>query len=232
MLGGTDCYIKLMVTPRIGIEGQRSRDMILRMKYDRWHQRNFDAGPAHDDASSPWYLLVQEYLNNVAGLRVLEVACGRGAFVRKLAQANACVTGYDFSSTALGVAREKLLTLKENRSARLVQSDAASLPFADDSFDLVVSCETIEHVPDVRAAVREMHRVTKVGGQLFLTIPNYLNLMGLYEVYAHVRHPGRKADQPFDRRQWVPQIANGCGRQVGLFSIAMEPCTVPHSARA
>jgi hypothetical protein len=40
----------------------------------------------------------------------------------------------------------------------------------------------------------------------FLTTPNYLNLMGLYELYAKLRHPSRVDDQPFDRRQWVLQI--------------------------
>jgi|SRR5208282_4931316 len=180
--------------------------MSLRAKYDVWHQRNFDAEPSHDDASSPWYQLVQEYLDNVAGLKVLEIACGRGGFVRHLAHAKAIVTGCDFSFAALRVAREKLSTLKENASAVLVQGDAASLPFANESFDLVVSCETIEHVPDVRAAVREMYRVTNVGGRLFLTTPNYLNFMGLYEVYSRVRHPNRVDDQPFGRRQWVAQI--------------------------
>jgi len=178
----------------------------LRTKYDVWHQRTFDAGPSHDDASSPWYQLVREYLDRVAGLKVLEVACGRGGFVRQLAHAKANITGCDFSFAAVRIAREKLSALKRNSSAALVQGDAASLPFAENSFDLVISCETIEHVPDVRASVREMHRVTKVGGLLFLTTPNYLNLMGLYELYAKLRHPSRVDDQPFDRRQWVLQI--------------------------
>jgi ubiquinone/menaquinone biosynthesis C-methylase UbiE len=48
----------------------------------------------------------------------------------------------------------------------------------------VVSCETIEHVPDVGSAVREMHRVTRPGGKLFLTTPNYANLTGLYDLYS------------------------------------------------
>ena len=90
--------------------------------------------------------------------------------------------------------------------AVLVQGDAQTLPFADKSFDVVVSCETIEHLPRVRAAISEMYRVTRPGGRLFLTTPNYFNFMGLYEIYAHYRHPGRKDDQPFDRRQWFPQV--------------------------
>jgi hypothetical protein len=51
-----------------------------------------------------------------------------------------------------------------------------------------------------------MHRVTRPGGRLLLTTPNYANFMGLYEIYSLFRHPAHKDDQPFDRRQWFPQI--------------------------
>ncbi len=180
--------------------------MGLRSDYDAWHQRIFDADPSHDDSLSPWYRLVYEYIGAVAGLRVLEVACGRGGFVRLLANAGAVVTGCDFSGAALHATRLKLCTNGQPPPVTLVQGDAQHLPFADGSFDVLVSCETIEHLPDVQAALREMHRVTRPGGKLFLTTPNYFNFMGLYEIYARLRHPSRKDDQPFDRRQWFPQI--------------------------
>ncbi len=180
--------------------------MSLRTDYDVWHERIFSADPEHEDASSPWYRLVREQLGSVTGLRVLEVACGRGGFVRELCRAGAEVTGCDFSLAALGVAREKLRALGNGGSWVLVQGDAQGMPFADESFDIVISCETIEHVPDVKSALREMWRVARPGAKFFLTTPNYANLMGLYDLYARVRHPGRKDDQPFDRRQWFAQV--------------------------
>lgn len=181
--------------------------MSLRTEYDLWHQRVFESAPDHEDASSPWYQLVREHLGSVAGLRILEVACGRGGFVSELSRAGGRVTGCDFSAAALRVGHGKLQYLAGGASApALVQGDAQSLAFADETFDVVVSCETIEHVPDPWAALREMCRVTRPGGKLFLTTPNYLNFMGVYELYAHFRHPGRKDDQPYDRRQWFPQI--------------------------
>jgi SAM-dependent methyltransferase len=61
---------------------------------------------------------------------------------------------------------------------------------ADASFDTVVSCETVEHVPDPRRALGELARVLKPGGRLLLTTPNYLGMMGLYRGY--MRLTGRR----------------------------------------
>jgi ubiquinone/menaquinone biosynthesis C-methylase UbiE len=186
----------------------------FRDEYDLWHQRIYEADPAYEDASSPWYQLVREYLGTVTGLRVLEVACGRGGFLRELALAGACVTGCDFSFAALRVASARLGTAGVHCSPTLTQGDAQGLPFADDSFDLVISCETIEHLPDVQTAMKEMHRVTRPSGRLFLTTPNYANFMGVYAIYSRLRHRPIIKDQPFDRRQWFPQIRQ-CVRSAG-----------------
>jgi ubiquinone/menaquinone biosynthesis C-methylase UbiE len=180
--------------------------MTLRGQYDVWHQRVFESDPGHDDASSPWYKLVRERIGTVKDLRILEVACGRGGFVRELARAGAQVTGCDFSLSALRVGQSKLEQAEGTDLPFFVQGDVQNLPFADESFDLLVSCETIEHVPDVTSAMREMWRVVRYGGLLFLTTPNYSNFMGLYDLYARFRHPKRRDDQPFDRRQWFMQI--------------------------
>ncbi len=182
--------------------------MSLRSEYDSWHERILGSDPEHDDATSPWYELVREQIGPVQGLRVLEVACGRGGFLRELACAGAEVTGCDFSMAALLAGQSKLRSIGGNVRAALIQGDAQSLPFASESFDIIVSCETIEHVPDARSALREMWRIARPGARLFLTTPNYANLMGLYDLYARVRHPHRRDDQPFDRRQWIPQIRN------------------------
>jgi ubiquinone/menaquinone biosynthesis C-methylase UbiE len=191
--------------------------MSLRSEYDDWHQRNFESDPAHEDADTPWYQLIWEQVGVVTGLNVLEIACGRGGFSIELARAGARVTGCDFSFFAARTANTKLGSTTERPAVSFVQGDAQNLPFAGDSFHHVISCETIEHVPDAPRALREMLRACRPGSKLFLTTPNYANFMGLYELYSLVRHPGRKDDQPFDRRQWFPQIrkfVNGAGWRI------------------
>ena len=66
--------------------------------------------------------------------------------MRELARAGAQVTGCDFSMSALAVAQAKIGRLNGGARADLIQGDAQSLPFRSESFDLIVSCETIEHV--------------------------------------------------------------------------------------
>jgi ubiquinone/menaquinone biosynthesis C-methylase UbiE len=179
--------------------------MSLRTEYDVWHNKYHELDPSYDDASTPWYTWVREEIGEVRGLRTLEVACGRGGFVRALARNGAWACGLDFSLAAVRIGKQRSLQSKSESSAAFIQGDAHALPFPDNCFDMLVSCETIEHLPFPLKGVREFHRVTRPGGILFLTTPNYLNLMGLYEVYAKFRHPKRLPDQPFDRIQFFFQ---------------------------
>lgn len=93
--------------------------------------------------------------------------------------------------------------------------DIQDIPHEDASFDTVISCETVEHVPDPKLAIRELARVLKPGGRLLLTTPNYLGPMGLYRGY--LRLTGRRfteEGQPINNflllpvtRSWIVRSA-------------------------
>lgn len=187
--------------------------MSLASEYDVWHQKVFESSSAHRDGNSPWYRIVQEYMVPVAGKRILEVACGRGGFASFLASKGAIMFGADFSSVALNIARQRSNGNKDGAVA-LAQADAQQLPYPDESFDIIVSCETIEHLPDPQQGLKEMARVCRTGGLLYLTTPNYFNFMGLYYLYAKLRNrratPGE--DQPYDRVFLFPQVRRMLGR--------------------
>jgi len=183
--------------------------MSLATKYDRWHADVLKSDPVHADETSPWYRLVLEYIKDIAGMRVLEVACGRGGFSRLLARRGAVVCGADFSGAAIRAASGKAATdVPSGIHVNFIQADAQSLPFTEEAFDVVVSCETIEHLPNPQASLAEMARVCRPGGRLYLTTPNYANATGLYYLYARGRKPKATpgGDQPFDRVFLFPQI--------------------------
>jgi SAM-dependent methyltransferase len=100
------------------------------------------------------------------GRRVLDAASGEGygSGVLKAAGADT-VTGVDIDPKCVDHARGR-------HDAEFVVSDVAELPFEDDSFDLVVSFETIEHVADARRVLAEFRRVLTPDGILLVSTPN------------------------------------------------------------
>src|SRR5207248_1386422 len=157
----------------------------------------------------PWHRLVLAHLDgarDLDGRRVLEVACGRGGFARALTSVSRSVdtlVAADFSETA--VSRGRASSRATDAVLRWVVADVQTLPHAGGVFDTVISCETIEHVPDPRAAIAEMARVLRPGGRLLLTSPNYLGPMGLYRAYLRVRgRPYTEVGQPINHLTMLP----------------------------
>jgi demethylmenaquinone methyltransferase/2-methoxy-6-polyprenyl-1,4-benzoquinol methylase len=100
-----------------------------------------------------------------AGMKVLEVGCGTGTNLSLYDEAGCDVFGIDLSPAMLEVARHKL---GEHADLRL--ADAAQMPYADDSFDLVVAFLTLHEMPTAtrNAVMNEMVRVVNRGGRLLL----------------------------------------------------------------
>jgi SAM-dependent methyltransferase len=111
--------------------------------------------------------LIAELFPEDTPASTLEVGCGTGAITRTYRARVGDLTVTDIS--------ERLaLRVAADLDAAGRAADATMLPFADGSFDLVVSSECIEHTPDPARAVGEMLRVLAPGGHLVLTTPNRL----------------------------------------------------------
>lgn len=96
---------------------------------------------------------------------VLEVAVGTGLNLIEYPD-EVALTGIDLSDEMLGIARTRAAEL--DRSARLLQGNAHALPFDDAVFDTVVCTFGLCAIPDIDAAVEEMHRVLRPAGRLVL----------------------------------------------------------------
>lgn len=101
-------------------------------------------------------------------LNALDAGCGTGGLLRRLSEAYPAwrLTGLDFSPVACELARERTC-------GDVVQGSVAALPFADATFDVVVSCDVLCQVSDPAGAAREIHRCLKPGGVAVLTMPAY-----------------------------------------------------------
>lgn len=85
------------------------------------------------------------------------------------------------------VANEDLRKLKNDVRVDQVIASAHDLPFANESFDVVLCLETIEHIPNARAAAREMMRVLRSGGQVMITTPARLRFLTKPDPHYQVR---------------------------------------------
>lgn len=101
----------------------------------------------------------------VAGGRVLVDGSGVGTYVERLGAVAAQTHGLDIEFERVAEGAKRGL-------ARLVCGAGERLPYADNSFDVVLSHEVIEHVQDDRQATREMVRVLRPGGRLVMFCPN------------------------------------------------------------
>jgi ubiquinone/menaquinone biosynthesis C-methylase UbiE len=174
----------------------------VRDDYDDWHGAIASCG--EDQAEAPWHELARKALAGVdlRGKKVLEIACGRGGFSRWLAEQGAKVTAADYSPVAVELSRARLCDFP---SCEAKQEDLQSLSFPDGAFDVVISLETLEHLPSPITGLRELVRVTKHGGVLLLTGPNYLGSTGLYRIYRRlIGRPFTECGQPINQLLFLP----------------------------
>jgi SAM-dependent methyltransferase len=100
-------------------------------------------------------------------LRILDVGAGNGGVSLGLANAKHQVIAVDVTING------ELASLRARTGVPLSQlvATAGALPFASESFDVVLCLETIEHLPHARASAAEMMRVLRPGGQVMITTP-------------------------------------------------------------
>jgi SAM-dependent methyltransferase len=108
--------------------------------------------------------LIRHYGGLKDGMRVLDVGCGLGAYVRKLRTITEDVYGVDIDTDKVEQAQEEL--------PHIYQAPAEELPFPDAYFDVILLHEVLEHVRDDRQAVHEACRVAKANGRVIIFAPN------------------------------------------------------------
>ncbi len=118
--------------------------------------------------------------------RILDIGSGYGAFVLTARQNGYDATGLELAEFDNQCAQERLKQIEPNAdvSKVFVQGSALTLPFADESFDLVTFWNVIEHVPDYDKALSEAVRVLKKGGYIVIEAPNYASFRK--EAHYHV----------------------------------------------
>src|SRR5215471_20636441 len=109
------------------------------------------------------------------GRRALDLACGEGRLGRLLQTQHYQIVGADASPTMIQFAAAY------PRSAPVVLADATQLPFADETFDLVVAYMCLHDIDDMPRAIYEAARVLEPSGCLCAAIPHPINTAGSFQ---------------------------------------------------
>lgn len=110
-------------------------------------------------------------MSDLRGDHLLDVGCGDGSFTIPLSANYRKVTGIDVQQQFLNVFQH---TVQSSDKFEIVNMSAESMKFESNSFDTIITIETIEHIPDLEKAAAEFFRVLKPGGELIITCPNRL----------------------------------------------------------
>jgi SAM-dependent methyltransferase len=173
-------------------------------------ERHDAAHEAADRHADPWwgvhasrYRFAQTFASD---RRALDVACGSGYGLPLLAERARAVIGVDGDLPAAVKARR----WSQGTSASVVVSDACRLPFADNSWDLVTSFETLEHLHDRARFIAELRRVLADGGSCLLSTPNA----------KYTQPVNGRPRNPFHVHEYEPaELAAELGRQFGSVTL-------------
>ncbi len=130
-----------------------------------------------------WRHSVVRAVDAYSGEMVLDLAAGTGTSSESFTRRGARVVACDFSQGMLRVGAERRGGASR-RGVTFVAGDALSLPFADEMFDAVTISFGLRNVNDVTQALRELRRVTKVGGRLVVCEFSHLPVGALDQIYG------------------------------------------------
>lgn len=131
----------------------------------------------HQERSNTYYYsFINEIETSIiekigVGKKTLEIGCGTGIILKQVSNIAAEAWGMDLSSGMLENAREMGLNV--------IEGNAISIPFPDNSFDIIYSFKVLPHVIEIEKAMAEISRVLKSDGTAVLEFYNPLSLKGL-----------------------------------------------------
>lgn len=99
---------------------------------------------------------------------VLDVGCGGGININRMAKDAKKVYGIDYSIESVKLSREVNKKLIDNGQVEIHEGNVKDLPFEDDTFDIVTAFETVYFWPDIEKCFGEVKRVLKPGGTFLI----------------------------------------------------------------
>ncbi len=120
------------------------------------------------------YLLEEVPLREVSGKKVLEIGLGYGTLGQKIVEAGAQYTGLDVAEGPVRMMLHRLAI--QNLPGAALRASILDSPFADETFDAVISIGCYHHTGDVKRCIDETYRLLKNGGEAYIMLYNQFSL--------------------------------------------------------
>lgn len=183
------------------------------MREEEYHSSNLakyrSANPAKRFLLTRFMNRVEQLVTEVNPESILDAGCGEGVMLARLAKIinPQEIVGVDLSKQALAVAKKNV------PAARLMQMDVTELTFADNTYDLVLLLEVLEHLEDPLKAIKEVRRVTSK--YCIFSVPDepwfsLLSLLAGMHITRLGKHPEHRQFWPFSR--FAELVAANFGR--------------------
>lgn len=107
----------------------------------------------------------RDFVHVPAGGRVLDFGCGHAGYLSDFHQRGIAISGAEIAADVVGVCRSQGYDVHK-------VDDFSHIPFDDTEFDVVYLMQVFEHLRDPHQFMQELARILKVGGTLYLAVPN------------------------------------------------------------
>lgn len=186
--------------------------------------RDFIYAPAPDRLPSYQRILRFITSHTQPGSRLIDIGAASGVFAKMASDAGFDAVACDYSEDALSYA-------EEHYNIATIRSPAENIDTPDNSFDIITILHTVEHLPDPQGVLKELYRILRPGGMIFLETPNYLPhylietrfrfLLPVYKWLTKGKHGLPWV--PFDHYyHWMPKHLYRALKQAGFNEVSSQ----------